>query len=184
MRRQFPGFPAAAKRYWYLFSVASLGIGALVTFTGAIAGLIVLAFLPEAIWFFALAAVSLVFHSAAFATRIIGDGAYDPDQTTFSSPVTLLATVVLLGAVTSTLLLIATSGAYVAREVLGWSPLAGAVIAAYYPVLDVALERRGWWTPASIVYVCILIFLSTVLNVHRSVIESFPVFYSQRRPQS
>lgn len=181
MSTRYPGFPAVAKRYWQSFLLASLGIGMFLTFTGAIAAVVVLVFLPDAAWFFSLAVVSLVLHSAAFFVRDVQRGEYEPEQTTFSSPILLLAVVVLVGVLVSTLLLVATGGAYIVHEIIGGPLLVAAGIAAYYPVVDVALTRRGWWTPAAVAYVGTAVLVSALLNIHRSVIDALPVFGMRRQ---
>lgn len=183
MSKRYPGFPAVAKRYWQAFLMVSLGGGALLVFTGAIAALIVLVFLPEAVWFFVLAAVSLVLHAAALFIRDVQNDEYEPEQTTFSSPILLFAFVVLVGVLLTTLLLVATAGAYIASEIFEAPVLVAAGIAAYYPVVDVALGRRGWWTPATIAFVCTLVVVSTIFDIHRSIIEALPVFGRGRHPQ-
>lgn len=183
MSTRHPGFPAVAKRYWQAFLLVSLGCGALLVFTGAIAALVVLLFLPEAIWFFLLAAASLVLHTAALFVRDVRNDEYEPGQTAFSSPIVLLAFVVLVGVLLSTLLLVATAGAYVAVEIFDGPVLVAAGIAAYYPVVDVVLGRRGWWTPGTIAFAGTLVLVSALFDVHRSVIEALPVFGGGRHPQ-
>lgn len=184
MSTQYPGYPALARSYWRVFLKATVGLSMVLAFTGALAGLIVLVFLPETLWFFILAAASFVLHGAALFIRDVHRNEYEPDQTSFSSPVILLAMIVLIGVLVSTLLLIASAGAYAVYVLLGWPAIVAAGVAAYYPVVDLVLMRNGRWTPAHIVFICTLVILSTLLNVHSSLMRGLPVLGRQKRPQS
>jgi len=139
--------------------------------------------LPGAEWYYALATVSFVVHIAATGTNDILKGDFEPSQTTYSSAKDVLAVVVVVGILVTTVLLIPTIASYV-MLVLDLPTLAAAVVAAYYPVGDLYLQRRGFWTPTSVAMFVTVAVMVEVVNIHQSVLEAVPVVGRHRRPQS
>lgn len=184
MREEYPGLPNIARHFWrhYLISVA--GFGTLLLFMGAISAIIVRTFLPEAIWYLVIAGLSYVLHTAALFISDLWNGDYDPSQTTFSSAPQVLGVIVVMGVVYSTILLIGTVGAFVLSTVFETGWIAAAGFAAYYPVLDTVLMRRKRLSPGAVAFLSVLFILGTVLDIHSTIVESFPVIGKRERPQT
>lgn len=184
MSTQYPGLPTVARNYWRMYFYAIFGMGSLVIFTGAIAAVIILVVLPSAKWYVAIAALSLIIHMAALFVRDIWIGAYEPSQTTFSSAVQIIAIVTMVGVVNASMLLIGTLGGYALETLLGLPAICALAIAAYYPILDIVLIRRGLYTPGAIIWLLVTTAISMVLDIHESVLEAVPLIGKRKRPQS
>lgn len=184
MSTEYPGLPSLARNYWrdYIYSV--VGLTSIVAFTGAFGGIIVLLIIPEAKWFFVLTAVSFIFHMAGLYVRDIWMENYEPSQIALSSASHILAVVILLGVVASTILLIGTAGGYTLHTLLDTPAIIAGAVAAYYPVLDIGFMRRGRPTPGAITFVMVMTVIDAVLNIHESVIDTLPLIGSRRKPQS
>lgn len=184
MSTQYPGLPAVALRYWKRYMIATLGMAVTVLFAGAAGAVVVFALVPDAKWYLAFAVGALILHSAALYLRDLRHGEYDPSQTTFSSPIEILALFVLLGVLESTLLLIGTGLGYGLDNAFGAPFILAAIIGAYYPVVDVLLMRRGWKTPGVAVMIAVALLMSTVIDIHISISKALPIIGTRRRPQS
>lgn len=184
MSVEYSGLPSIARRYWNDYSYAVLAMATLILFTGAIGAVVILTFIPAAKWFFLIGSVSFVLHSAALFLRDVWTGEYEPSQTTFSSVTELLALVVILGTVFSTILLIGSAGSYLLAEVFAWPKIVGVALAAYYPVIEIILMRHYKYTPGSIVFVGAVLAVSAVVNIHQSIIDILPIIGNSHRPHS
>jgi len=184
MSAEYPGLPTVARKYWRDYLI-SAGAWALVTaFTGAAGALIVLVLLPEALWLYVVAAVSLGLHYAALFVTDVWRGEHEPNQTTFSSPVMLLALVIVVGVMMSAVLLFATWLGYVAETFLGAPAILAFGLAAYYPVADVLVMRRGFYTLGAVAILATVVVIDTVINLRQATLETLPVVGKRRRPQS
>jgi len=184
MSTEYPGLDAVARHYWqsYLKSVA--GMGSVLLITGSLAAVVVLVALPEAVWYLVAAGVTYVLHSAGFLVRDIWTGDFEPSQSTFSSSKEFIALIVILGALTSTILLIGSVGGYVLTSVVGLPAVVGAGFAMYYAVVDLVLTRRGWWTPGVVVMLGVAYAIAAVVDTHRSLVGTLPVVGKRRQSQS
>lgn len=183
MNTEHPGLPTIARNYWRQYVYSVFGMTSLVVFTGAFGAVIILMFLPEAKWYFLLGAVSFVFHMAGLFIRDVRRDAWEPSQTTLSSASQILAIVILLGVVESTLLLIGTIGGYVINTVFELPVVIAALVAAYYPVLDIVLMRNDRYTPGALVFLIAILVIDAVINIHESVLSAIPLIGKPRRPQ-
>lgn len=184
MSAEYPGLPRVARGYWHDYLVAFIGLGVFFLFTGAVGALVVLAFFSEAVWLYLLGALSFILHLAGFTVKDVWKGDYEPTQTTFSSTIQLLVLVIISGTYQTTVLLIGTALGYAAFTILGLPVILAAAFAAYYPVIDVVLTRRISYTPGYLAMLLTVVTIDTVLNLHRSLIESIPVVGKRKRPQS
>lgn len=184
MSTEYPGIPTVTKRYWQTYMTAAIGLGISYTFLGSLAGIITLTLLPGASWLFVFALGTFILHTAALFVKDVREGDFDPSQSTFSSKAEYLAMTILWGSVETTLLLVGTVAGY-ALITLGGAPFAlGVLVAAYYPVVDIVLMRRGWYTVGAVVAIIVVAAIDMVVDIHRSWITSLPVIGTRRRPQS
>jgi hypothetical protein len=184
MSTEYPGLPRLARSYCRAY-LASIGAWALfIAFTGAVGALLVLALVPEALWLYIIAAVSLVLHYAALFIKDVWQGEYEPGQTTFSSPVMILALVIVVGVMEATVLLLATGIGYIAGTYFGASTIVAFGIAAYYPVLDTVILRRGHYTPGGMAMMVSILVIDTVINLRQAAFDVLPVVGKRRRFQS
>lgn len=184
MSTQYPGFPRTAVRYWLDFWKASVGMIILLLITGALGALVVLMISPESVWLYAIAAAGFALNSAGIYVRDVREGDFDPDQTNFGSTVEFLALIVMLGAVESTVLFLGTATGVAIIEFTTLPVFAAILAAAFYPIIDLVLLRRGVPTPGALMMMAMAIVLGGVLNLHKSRFESLPVFGRKKRPQS
>lgn len=180
----YPGLPTVARQYWQAYANTVVAIGLVLLFTGAAGALAILTFLPAAKWYFAIAAAGLIVHAAALFIRDVARGEYDPSQTTFSTASQLLVVVVLVGVFQSTILFFGAVSGYLLATTLGWPVIVAAGAAAYYPVLDLVLMRREWYTPGALAFVAVTLAAATLFNIHQSVLDAIPLVGKRRRPQS
>lgn len=180
----YPGLPVVARRFWRAYLLWSVSMLAVTAITGAIGGVLVLWFLPNATGYLVLAGVFFGLHMGALAIRDIRAEEYDASQATFSSAKELIAIVIVLGAWVSTLLLIGTIVAYILEARFGAPIIVTVLVAAYYPVLELLLTRRGWRTPGVIAINGTIIGINTIVDIHQSVVDTMPVIWKRRRPQS
>ena len=183
MSTEYAGIPTVARRFWYVYSLAVISGVASFIFTGSFAAVLVLLFAPDAASLFLVASVSYILHSAALFVSDIRTGDYEPSQSSYSTPKELLAIIVVMGTYQSTVLLIGVGGGMLAQSMLGTSTAIATVIAAYYPVADMVLMRRGWMTPGSIAALVVVMIVDTLINIHKSVVDTIPVIGRNRRLQ-
>lgn len=184
MSTEYAGLPAVARRFWYVYSLAVISGITMLIFTGAIAAVIVLLVAPDAVTFFLIASVSYILHNAALFVTDLRTGDFEPSQSSLSmTPKELLALIIVMGTYQSTTLLVATSGALAFQSVLGIPAAFAAVAAAYYPVADLVLMRRGWPTPGEITVRIVIALVDAILNIRELAVGSLPVIGKRRRAQ-
>jgi hypothetical protein len=183
MSTEYVGIPTAARAYLgsYVRSVVALGI--VISVTGALGALLVGFFSPTYMVFYTLAVGSVILHISAIYVRDVWDGSYDPGQTKFASGGQLLAVIALIGITNSAVFLLGTAIAAGAAW-LGASFLTAAVLAAYYPVIDIVLLRHGYWTPGFIIAFVTARVIVATLHVPTSLFDSLPVIGARRPPQA
>lgn len=181
MSTQYAGLPAVARRFWRAFSIAFVGMSALLIFTGALAAVVVLVALPEAIWYLLIGGVVYVLHTAGMFINDVRSGEYEPSQASHSTATELLTMIIIVGAYQSTILLIGTGVGYMAETLPGVPVIFAAVIAAYYPVIDTVLLRRGWRSPGALVAGSVLRIASAILDIRDTVMVAIPVIGPRRR---
>jgi hypothetical protein len=184
MSTEYPGLPSVARGFWYIYLLALAGGLTLLTFTAAIAAVVVLIFTPEAGWFLLIASVGYLLHSAVLLVNDIRTGEYEPSQASYSSAKEIMAVILLVGVYQSTVLLIGTGGAFLIESTLAWPAVVAVAVAAYYPVADLLLMRQGVKTPGAIAFLAVLIAVDAILNIHQSTVNVLPVIGKRRRPQS
>lgn len=141
-----------------------------VAFTGSFAAVVVLLVVPEFLLHCTVAAVSTVVHVSAMKVADVFDHDADRPPTDEQSDGSVpLALVAIIGAVVSALLLVAT-GLGIAVDSLSGVPAAVAfAVAAYYPVVDVSLARRGLPSPGKVVYVASVKLAVALFGVRSSI---------------
>jgi hypothetical protein len=184
MSIQYNGLPTTALKYWSVFTKTTVGMLMFITFTGAVGAFLVFAVAPEFLWLFVLGAASVAIHVSALFTRDVHRGRADMDQTEFASWQSMFALVIVFGFVESTVLLAGTGTAILIVEVTSLPIFAAMVAAAYYPVVDILLIRRGVWTPGGVMMGLTFIAVSTIMDFHDSLVQTIPIFGGNRRHQS
>lgn len=184
MSANYPGLPAIAIRYWESYLKALFTFAVIIIIAGSFGGVIVFLAAPEAIDFYGIAGLVLAFHSAAFYIMDVWRGEYEPNQTQLATGTQIFAAIVALGVYLSGILLIATGiGTLIAASVR--LPLIyAALVAAYYPVLDLTIMRRGWKTPGVALLVIVMVVVDSLFGLHESVADLMPVIGRRHRPQS
>ena len=184
MNIEYDGLPTTARHYWSVFTKLTIGLLMFITFTGAVGAFLVFVVAPEFLWLFVLGAASVAIHVSALFIRDVHRGRADIDQTEFASWQSMFALVVVFGFVESTVLLVGTGTAILLVKVTGLPIFAAMVAAAYYPVVDILLIRRGVWTPGGVMMVLTITAVSTIMDFHDSLVHTMPIFGRNRRHQS
>jgi len=184
MSQEYPGIPALAMVYWkgYVLSLIGAGIGVLIA--GSVGALTVSQLFPSAFPLYAIAMVSVVVHLAAMYLYDVWAGDYDPEQATWTTPAQVFAMIVVLGFQISGMLLIATSLGLLTIVFAELSIVFAALLVAYYPVIDVAFQRKGYLTPGAVLFIVGVLGVEATFNIHETMAEFIPVVGKRYRPQS
>jgi len=183
MSNEYQGLAKVALQYWQAYIKGFLGLGTALIILGSAAATIVLLFLPEAKWYLALAWLSYIMHSTALFVKDVWRDEFEIGQTTYSSHAHLIAIIIVMGAMESMLLLMATAGAYAIQAYTAY-PLLAAGFAMYFAVADLLAQRRGIRSPGWAVGYSVAWLIVAVVDIHRAVLSEVPIIGSRRRPQS
>lgn len=113
----------------------------------------------------------------------VWSGEYNPDQTEITSPKSFFAMMVVVIVFAVVFISLGTIAGLAVTIAAIDTPYLAAAVAAYYPVLDLLCMRQGRWTPGSVILSVSSILLASLLNVQRTIFDSFPVIGNRRRPQ-
>jgi hypothetical protein len=183
MSESYPGLPAVAKAYWKSYGYAAVGGGIATAFAGSFGALVAHLYVPAAVPFYGIAFVSLVIHVTAMYVHDLWRGEYEPEQMTWTTRGLIFALVIVVGTLFSGLLLGGAVLGAVADSVLSLPTVVAAALAAYYPVADVALMRRGLVTPGAALLLGVTLVAQVIFDIHGSVTDKMPVFGQRHRPQ-
>ena len=183
MSTEFPGIPELARRFWVDYTRAVVGVLIVFLFTGSFGALVVFLIQPSATPYLFLASVSMILHLSTFILKDIWSGEIDTEQTEFSSLIYLIASIVVIGVLFSTLLTVASIGASVfavyapeSVTLLAWG------FAAYYPVAEMVLISKGHWTIARLLAFASLVMFGFILDIHRSQFDELPFIGGRHGP--
>jgi len=175
MSTRYPGLPKVAVAFWLRYPFVVFGVLIYIAFAGGLGAVGAFLIDPTVVALYAVGALSLSLHAAAMFLKDVRTEEYDPDQTNWTSGIQILLIMILMGTLYSTMLLIGASGAFIIAQYSGVSLELAAVFAAYYPVVDMSLMRRGHWTPSVVAFRIVAEIISLAFDIHNSLPDELPL---------